>query len=79
MQSRIHCYFKASTVDDDNWERFFVTVLPARLKVLSLEALEAGMLKIPIASLLRAGNCDAICADGQNFTGLNPFLASTNV
>ena len=65
----------ASTVDDDNWERFFVTVLTARQKVLSLEAFDAGMRKIPIASLLRAGNCDAIRADSQNFTVLNPFSA----
>ena len=68
-----------STVDDDNWERFFVTVLPARLKVLSHEALKAGMLKMPFASLLGAGNCDAIRADSQNFTMVNPFSASTNV
>ena len=55
MKSKV-TVFKASTVDDDNWERFFETVFPARLKALSLEALEAGMLKIPITSLLRAGN-----------------------
>jgi len=39
----------ASTEDADSWDRFFIAVFPQELKVLSLEELEAGMLRTPAA------------------------------
>ena len=58
---------RESTVAADNRVRFLEMICPARIKDLSLLELEAGMLRIPRATLLSFGYLVLRVVELQNF------------
>jgi len=62
---------RESTVAAHNRVRFLETMFPARLKALSLLELEAGMLRIPRATLLSFGYLVLRVVELQNFNRSN--------